>query len=114
MELNNVGEFPINGLSKQDILDDLETVCSHNKKDKSGKILNSICTSPAEISKVVFSQYLDLNSGDKRIFPGIIEIENKVIKMIGEILDSVQTYGIITSGGTEANILALYAAKKNI
>jgi tyrosine decarboxylase/aspartate 1-decarboxylase len=50
--------------------------------------------------------------GDLGLFPGVAELENETIQMLGSMLSNPNASGHIVTGGTEANILALWAARK--
>jgi tyrosine decarboxylase/tyrosine decarboxylase/aspartate 1-decarboxylase len=75
------------------------------------RVLNSICTKPHPIVEKTFLMGLDTNLGDKRIFYGTAKLEHKCIEFIGSLLGEKRCCGNITSGGTEANFLAMYAAR---
>ncbi len=100
------------GISAQAIKKKLE---GHRQKDHKyldGKIFNSICTEPLIVAKDAYQQFLSTNLGDKRIYRGTAEIERETVTMLGEIFGNKDAPGSIVSGGTEANILALYAARQ--
>jgi tyrosine decarboxylase/aspartate 1-decarboxylase len=71
-----------------------------------------MCTKPHDAAAKVYAQYLEKNMGDAGLFPGVAELESETIQMIGTLLSNPQASGHIVTGGTEANILALWAAKK--
>lgn len=77
----------------------------------SGRILGSMCTSPHRFARRVYSEYMDRNLGDPGLFPATYELEREVIRMLGLLLSNPDAVGHIVSGGTEANILALWAAR---
>jgi len=77
-----------------------------------GKILSSVCTQPSEISLEAYRIYADVNALDTHVFPNTWVLESEVIKWFDTVLGGVGIAGYITSGGTEANIQALWAAKK--
>jgi len=76
------------------------------------KVLNSICTKPHAIATQAFTEAIDTNLGDIRIFRGTYQIEQQVIEMIGSLLGGKESSGSLVSGGTEANLLAMYVARK--
>lgn len=78
----------------------------------SGRIIGSMCTSPHSLARRVYSCYLEKNLGDSGLFPATAEIERETVRMLGELLSNPQASGHIVTGGTEANILALWAARK--
>ncbi|NOZ58539.1 MAG: tyrosine decarboxylase MfnA [Euryarchaeota archaeon] len=78
----------------------------------SGRILSSMCTSPLEVASRAFCEFLETNLGDPGLFPGTRELEEKAVKAIASLLGCRQAKGFIVSGGTEANITALFAARE--
>jgi len=97
----------------QDILKELE---KYRKKDftfSSGQILGSMCTQPHPIAKKTYMSFLETNLGDPGLFPGSRELELKYISFILGLLNAPESSGsIISSGGTESNITAIWLAKK--
>ena len=78
-----------------------------------GRILGSMCTEAHPFAKEVFCRFLDTNLGDPGLFKGTKQIENEVIKSIGELLSIDEPYGHIVTGGTEANLMAIRAARNH-
>lgn len=79
---------------------------------KSGHILGSMCTQPFPIAKKAYTQFMETNLGDPKLFSGTKEIEKKLISFISKLLHSPQdSAGMTTSGGTEANITSMWIAK---
>ncbi|MGB9774712.1 MAG: tyrosine decarboxylase MfnA [Bacteroidota bacterium] len=99
------------GLPKSTVLKELEMRLKKDLTYDSGKILGSMCTKPNSLAKQVYMRYLDRNLGDPGLFPATSELEREVVKMLGSLLSNPEAYGHIVSGGTEANILALWAAR---
>ena len=58
-----------------------------------GRILGSMCTEAHPFAKEVFCKFLDTNLGDPGLFKGTKQIENEVIKSIGELL-SIDELGL--------------------
>lgn len=110
--ITNYGAFPERGVSKIDVLSDIDNICSNDYKYTGGRILNSICTEPLDIAVEAYVKAIYTNLGDSRIFPGVKKLEFKIIEMIGELLGKRDVVGNIVSGGTEANLLALYVARE--
>ena len=86
------------------------------KKDytfRSGRILGSMCTQPHPIAKKAYMKFLETNLGDPELFPGTRELELKLTRFISSLLHAPkESDGIITSGGTEGNINAIWIAKR--
>jgi len=78
----------------------------------SGRIFGSMCTSPHPIAAEVDGMFLESNLGNPGLYPGTLEMEQEIISMLGSLLHLDRIYGHVLSGGTEANITALYRAKK--
>lgn len=100
------------GLPARAILDALEKRLSSDLSFLDGHILGSMCSMPDSIVPNVFSLFLEKNIGDPGLFPATVELEKEVIAMIGNMLGGNECSGSILTGGTEANILALWAAKR--
>lgn len=98
---------------KQDILKELEEIHKLDYDYADGRILGSMCTAAHPFAKEVYCRFLDTNLGDPGLFKGTKSIENKVIKSIGELLSLDNAYGNIVTGGTEANLMAIRAARNH-
>jgi tyrosine decarboxylase/aspartate 1-decarboxylase len=99
------------GLSKNVLFQKLKTKLQQDSTYRSGKILGSMCTEPHSLAKQVYMQCLEKNLGDPYLFPATAELEQEVIQMCGSLLSNPNAHGHIVSGGTEANILALWTAR---
>ncbi len=100
------------GVREEIIIKILEKKLHKDKQYSTGKILASMCSNPFEISKKIYSLALERNLGDEYLFPGSKEIEKETVSMLGNLLSNSNATGHIVSGGTEANITALWVAKK--
>ena len=78
-----------------------------------GRLLGSMCTEAHPFAKEVFCKFLDTNLGDPGLFKGTQQIEKEVIKSIGELLSIDEPYGHVVTGGTEANLMAIRAARNH-
>ena len=63
------------------------------------------------IAKEAFYKFSDSNLGDPGLFKGTKLIEDEVLKMIGSFLSIENPAGHIVTGGTEANLMAMRAAR---
>jgi tyrosine decarboxylase/aspartate 1-decarboxylase len=104
-------EMPEKPLHKSKIQKMLEAKFQRDFSYSSGKILSSMCTSPHGFAKQIYRMYLEKNLGDPVLFPATAELERETIQMLGSLLSNSNASGSIVSGGTEANILALWAAR---
>lgn len=98
---------------KQVILKELEEIHSLDHDYADGRILGSMCTEAHPFAKKVYCEFLDTNLGDPGLFKGTKQIENEVIKSIGDLLSLDNVYGNIVTGGTEANLMAIRAARNH-
>ncbi len=102
-----------NPIDKQDILNELAELHSLDYDYEDGRILGSMCTQAHPFAKEVYCKFLDTNLGDPGLFKGTKRIEEEVIKSIGELLSLDEAYGNIVTGGTEANLMAIRAARNH-
>jgi len=109
--IHRTSKIPELGLPQNTIINELETKLQRDLKYSSGKILCSMCTSPHSFAKQIYQKYLEKNLGDPSLFPASAELEQETVSMLGSLLSNPKTAGSIVSGGTEANILALWAAR---
>lgn len=100
-------------IDKEDILKELSQLHELDYNYEDGRILGSMCTEAHPFAKEVYCKFLDTNLGDPGLFKGTKRIENEVIKSIGELLSLDEAYGNIVTGGTEANIMAIRAARNH-
>jgi tyrosine decarboxylase/aspartate 1-decarboxylase len=109
--LQRTGEIPENGLPEKTIHKMLEAKLQYDSTYLSGKILSSMCTNPRSFVKRIYRTYLEKNIGDPSLFPATAKLEDEAIQMLGSLLSNPRASGSIVSGGTEANILALWTAR---
>ena len=100
-------------IDKELILKELDEFHQLDYNYCDGRILGSMCTEAHPFAKKVFFDFLDTNLGDPGLFKGTKHIENEVIKSIGILLSLDSAHGNIVTGGTEANIMAIRAARNH-
>ena len=100
-------------IKKDKILKELDLIQDEDLKYSSGRILGSMCTEAHPFAKEVYIKFLDSNLGDPGLFKGTKATEEKTIQIIGELLNLDNAYGNIVTGGTEANIMAVRAARNH-
>ena len=100
-------------IDKDEILKELDLIKEKDLKYSGGRILGSMCTEAHPFGKEVYIKFLDSNLGDPGLFKGTKSIEDKTIKIIGKLLNLDNAYGNIVTGGTEANIMAIRAARNH-
>ncbi len=100
-------------MKEQEILSRLRRLRAKDPFFGDGKILSSVSTKPLDVSLEAFKIFADTNALDTHIFSSVKILENEVIGWLGELLKNPNAYGYVTTGGTEANIYALWVAKEN-
>ena len=95
---------------------ELKKALEQDTKYSDGKILCSMCTRPHPIAKIANRLFLESNLGDQGLFLGSLRLEREAIKKLATLLNGEKSIGFLVSGGTEANLMALLAARnmKNI
>lgn len=99
------------GLPENVILKELESRLKEDFTYDSGKIVGSMCTQPHSLARQVYLKCLEKNLGDPGLFRASSELEQRTVRMLGSLLSNPDASGHIVSGGTEANILALWVAR---
>ncbi len=100
------------GLPQTSVLKELESRLSRDFTYSSGRIIGSMCTCPHPLARKVYTHFIDRNLGDSGLSPALVKLEKETIQMLGLLLSNPKASGHIVTGGTEANTLALWAAKK--
>lgn len=100
-------------IDKEDILKKLSKIKKLDYNYADGRILGSMCTEAHPFAKEVYCKFLDTNLGDPGLFKGTKYLEDEVIKSIGNLLSLDKAYGNIVTGGTEANLMAIRAARNH-
>ncbi len=100
------------GLPQNFILKELEKRLRSDFTYDSGRSIGSMCSRPHPFARRLHSRYLDRNLGDSGLSPALAEIEKETVQMLGGLLSNPRASGCIVTGGTEANILALWAARR--
>ena len=99
------------GSPQKAVLKELQSRLQEDFTYNSGKILGSMCNKPHTFAKQVYVKNLEKNLGDPGLFSATAKLEQEAIQMLGSLLSNPEACGHIISGGTEANILALWAAR---
>ena len=101
----------VKGRSKKEILVELRRIHEEDVKYEDGRVLCSMCTNPRQIAKIAHRMFLSSNLGDPSLFPGSSRLEKEAVRNLGTLLNCQDATGFIVSGGTEANLLAMLAAR---
>ncbi len=97
--------------SQKDVLKQLKKIHRLDQKYRDGKILCSMSTKPHPIAKRAYEIFFETNLGDSGLFPGAAQLERGVINHLASLLSNKGATGFLVSGGTEANLMALLAAR---
>src|SRR4030067_1101270 len=101
----------VKGRSKKEVLAELRRIHEEDVKYEDGRVLCSMCTAPHPIAKIAHRLFLSSNLGDPGLFPGSGRLEKEAVQNLGTLLNCQDAFGFIVSGGTEANLLAMWAAR---
>ncbi len=99
------------GIPKREVFNKLKEFKSRDMTHRSGKILGSMCTCPHPVGLEAYKMFLESNLGDPGLFKGTKAMEAEVIQLLGDLLGKKDICGHIITGGTEANIMAMRAAR---
>jgi tyrosine decarboxylase / aspartate 1-decarboxylase len=99
------------GISKIEVFKKLKEFKSRDMTHNSGKILGSMCTCPHPVGLESYKMFMESNLGDPGLFKGTKAMETDVIRLLGDLLGKRDIHGHIITGGTEANIMAMRAAR---
>jgi tyrosine decarboxylase/aspartate 1-decarboxylase len=76
-----------------------------------GRVLSSMCTSPHADARAAAQRFLADNPGDPTTYPAVAELEREAVETLGEMTGLDDPQGYVASGGTEANLQAVRAAR---
>ena len=102
--------FPRRGAASAEVERRIAALCGKDYSYRGGTVFNSISSEPLPCAARIFKRHLAANMGDNRIFPSLPQAERRVTAMLGELLGAGNAHGMVVSGGTEANLLAMAAA----
>ena len=101
----------LKGSSTKKVLADLKKIRDLNQRYEDGRILCSMCTKPHPIAVKAYQMFQDSNLGDPGLFNRAAQLEKEVIAQLATLLHGEGSVGFLVSGGTEANLMALLAAR---
>jgi tyrosine decarboxylase/aspartate 1-decarboxylase len=93
------------------VLAELKKIRELDQRYDDGKILCSMCTKPHPLAKKAYKMFFDSNLGDSGLFAGSARLEKEVMQDLAALLRGKNAVGFLVSGGTEANLMALLAAR---
>jgi tyrosine decarboxylase/aspartate 1-decarboxylase len=102
------------GLNPKAVIAELKKIREQDQDYADGRILCSMCTAPLPVARRANQLFLNSNIGDPGLFPGSARLEKEVIKKLAALLNAENAVGFLVSGGTEANLLALLAARNTV
>lgn len=97
----------------EEILKELRIMKAKDFTFSGGRVLGSMYTDPHDISKRAHEMFFEENLGNPGLYPGTCEMQDEIIRMLGEMLHCPGVSGYLGSGGTEANITALWIARNH-
>jgi tyrosine decarboxylase/aspartate 1-decarboxylase len=98
-------------LSRKEVLAKLNQIREKDYQYDEGRILCSMCTKPLPIAEAAYRLFSHSNLGDPGLFPGSVQLEKQIINELATLLHGEDCVGFLVSGGTEANLMALLAAR---
>jgi len=75
------------------------------------RVLSSMCTVPHPDAHEAAVRFLSANPGDPATYGTVAELEDQAVDLLGGIAGLDSPHGYLASGGTEANIQAVRAAR---
>ncbi|QLG62981.1 tyrosine decarboxylase MfnA [Halorarum salinum] len=75
------------------------------------RVLSSMCTEPHPAARAAAEAFLASNPGDPATYDAVAELEAEAVDLLGELAGLAEPHGYVTSGGTEANVQAVHAAR---
>ncbi len=97
----------------EQVQDALKAAHDGDHKFADGSILGSMCTEPHDLARMAHNLFAETNLGDPEHFPGAARMEREVIDDLLQLLHAPEgADGRFLTGGTEANLFALYIARE--
>jgi len=75
------------------------------------RVLSSMCTRPHPEARAAAERFLATNPGDPETYRSVAGLEREVVDVLGAVTGLDRPRGYVASGGTEANIQAMRAAR---
>jgi len=74
-------------------------------------VLSSMCTEPHPAARDAAERFLAANPGDPATYGTVADLEARAVSLLGAVAGLPEPHGYVTSGGTEANLQAVRAAR---
>lgn len=75
------------------------------------RVLSSMCTAPHPAARKAAERFLATNPGDPATYTAVAELEREAVDTLGAVAGLDDPRGYVASGGTEANLQAVRAAR---
>ncbi|OYT46665.1 MAG: hypothetical protein B6U85_07310 [Desulfurococcales archaeon ex4484_42] len=105
-------KFPKRGVNELSILSELRSKYCLDAKHDLGEVLGSMTTKPLDVAIRAFEIFWRSNLNDPYTFPGSSIIEREVIEALADLYECNDCSGLITTGGSESNLTALYIIRE--
>ncbi len=100
------------GIPADVVQKELDLYYRMNRSFDSGRVLNSMYTSPHSLAVRAHMQFIEANMGNPGLYPGTVEMEKGVVSMLKSLANAGEDVsGHLTDGGTESNITAMWIAR---
>ncbi len=104
-------ELPERGLGNK-VTEIIEELSRNEPRLGSPKSLGPMMSEPSEAALKAFLEFLNRNLNDPEFFRISARISHEVISMVNTLLHNPGGSGMITYGGSESNLTALYIARE--
>jgi tyrosine decarboxylase/aspartate 1-decarboxylase len=78
------------------------------------RVLSSMCTEPHPAAREAAERFLATNPGDPATYQTVSRLEDEAVATLGDVTGLADPHGYVTSGGTEANVQAVRAARNRL
>jgi tyrosine decarboxylase/aspartate 1-decarboxylase len=75
------------------------------------RVLSSMCTEPHPVARAAAERFLAANPGDPSTYREVAALEERALDRLADVVGLDEAHGYVASGGTEANIQAVRAAR---
>ncbi|HLF07126.1 MAG TPA: tyrosine decarboxylase MfnA [Thermoplasmata archaeon] len=104
-------QIPEKGMKSAALMRELKAARRRDRDFSGGRILGSMCTEPLAVAKRADAMFVNSNLGNPGLCEGTRDLAHKVMEMCASLFRGDGFAGRITSGATEANIIALWMAR---